>query len=98
MSGKGDPVRIVSPEGTTGPPPVGLAPPLRDITGARIAVLDNGKPNARLLLGTIAERVATDAGADVVLVTAKATAATPAEPEILRQLLAADLVVTGSAD
>jgi hypothetical protein len=47
---------------------------------------------------TIAERLATDAGAQVSLVTAKATAATPAEPEILQQLLAADLVVTGSAD
>jgi hypothetical protein len=92
------PIRIVSPEGATGPPPVRLAPARRELTGARIAVLDNGKPNARLLMTTIAERVAVDSGAELTLVTAKATAATPAEPEILQQLLAADLVVTGSAD
>ena len=91
-------IRIVSPEGSTGPPPVGLAPAVHDLTGKRIAVLDNGKPNARLLMTTIAERIATDTGAELALVTAKATAATPAEPEILQQLLAADLVVTGSAD
>ena len=92
------PVRIVSPEGTVGPPPVRLTPALPDLRGKRIAVLDNGKPNARLLMTTIAERIAEDTGAELSLVTAKATAATPAEPEILQQLLAADLVVTGSAD
>jgi len=91
-------IRIVSPEGSTGPPPVGLAPALGDLAGRRIAVLDNGKPNARLLMTAIAERIATDTGAEVAVVTAKATAATPAEPEILQQLLAADVVVTGSAD
>ena len=92
------PIRIVSPEGATAPPPVSLASGLHELAGARIAVLDNGKPNALLLMTTIAEQVATETGAEVSLVTAKATAATPAEPEILQQLLAADLVVTGSAD
>jgi len=92
------PIRIVSPEGGTAPPPVQLAPSFADLSGKRIAVLDNGKPNARLLMETIAERLAAGSGAQVSLVTAKATAATPAEPEILQQLLAADLVVTGSAD
>jgi hypothetical protein len=64
----------------------------------RIAVLENGKPNAELLLRTIAERLSARSDAEVVLVAAKATAATPAEPEILQQLAAADLVLTGSAD
>ena len=92
------PVRIVSPEGATAPPPLRLAPPIDDLAGRRIAVLDNGKPNARLLMTTIAERLAADTGAELALVTAKATAATPAEPEILQELRAADLVITGSAD
>jgi len=92
------PVRIISPVGLTGPAPARLAPPLASLAGRRIAVLDNGKPNALLLLTTIAEQLATRTDAEVALVTAKATAATPAEPEILQQLAAADLVVTGSAD
>ena len=92
------PVRILSPEGAKGPMPASLAPPFATLAGRRVAVLDNGKPNARLLLTTIAERIVTRGAAEVVLVTAKATAATPAEPEILQQLAAADLVVTGSAD
>jgi hypothetical protein len=92
------PVRIYSPEGGAGPVPARLAPPLATLAGRRVAVLDNGKPNARLLLTTIAERLVTRGAAGVALVTAKATAATPAEPEILQQLAAADIVVTGSAD
>ena len=92
------PVRIVSPEGAAGPAPAPLAAPLTSLAGCRIAVLDNRKPNAELLLRTIAERLSARAAAEVLLVAAKATAATPAEPEILQQLAAADLVLTGSAD
>ena len=92
------PVRIYSPEGTTGTAPVVVAPPLRSLAGRRIAVLDNGKPNALLLLTEIAQRLAARTSSELTLVTAKATAATPAEPEILQQLEAADVVLTGSAD
>lgn len=95
MSG---PVTVLSPEGDLAGAPSLLAQPVRVLTGRRIGVLDNGKPNARLLLTTIAERIAERTGAVVTLVTAKATAATPAEPEILQQLAASDIVVTGSAD
>lgn len=91
-------MRIVSPEGRVHEPRLPLAPARPDLTGARIAVLDNGKPNAARLMTEIARRVAARTAAEVALVVAKGTAATPAEPEILRQLEAADLVVTGSAD
>jgi hypothetical protein len=90
-------VRIVSPEGRVHVPPAPLAPS-PELVGCRIAVLDNGKPNAALLLTEIARRVAARTDAELSLVVAKGTAATPAEPEILQQLEAADLVVTGSAD
>ena len=90
-------VQILSPEGQVEVTKAALAPfPSGD--APRIAVLDNGKPNARRLLERVAERVAQRLDGSVMLVTAKSTAATPAEPEILRQLQAADLVVTGSAD
>jgi hypothetical protein len=91
-------VRLVSPEGRVHVPRAPLAPPLPDLRGKRIAVLDNGKPNAARLMTAIAQRVAARTDAELVLVIAKGTAATPAEPEILQQLEAADLVVTGSAD
>jgi hypothetical protein len=91
-------VRILSPEGEVVGAHRTLSEPLPVLAGAKVAVLDNGKPNARLLLQTIAQRLAARTGAQVVLVTAKATAATPAEPEILQELRAADLVLTGSAD
>ena len=91
-------MRIVSPEGQVHVPRAPLAPSVPDLAGCRIAVLDNGKPNAALLLTEIARRVAARTDAELALVVAKGTAATPAEPEILQQLEAADLVVTGSAD
>jgi hypothetical protein len=91
-------VRIVSPEGRVHVPSAPLAPAIPDLAGKRIAVLDNGKPNAARLMTEIARRAAERTDADLALVVAKGTAATPAEPEILQQLEAADLVVTGSAD
>ena len=92
------PVRVLSPEGSVATAPLVAAPSLSALGGQSIAVLDNGKPNARLLLTTIAERIAARTGATVALVTGKATAAEPAEPDILRQLEAAHVVITGSAD
>ena len=89
---------VLSPEGAVSPTPGALAAPLPTLAGRTIAVLDNRKPNARLLLTTVAERLAARTDATVALVTAKATAAEPADPEILRQLEAAHVVVTGSAD
>jgi hypothetical protein len=92
------PVRLLSPEGTIASAPTGAAGPVASLAGQPVAVLDNGKPNARLLLTTIVERLAARTNAVVSLVAAKATAAEPAEPDILRQLGAARVVVTGSAD
>jgi hypothetical protein len=89
---------MLSPEGHIASAPAVLAAPVTSLSGQPLAVLDNGKPNARLLLTTIAERLAVRTDAVVSLVAAKATAAEPAEPDILRQLAAARVVVTGSAD
>ncbi len=91
-------VRLVSPEGRVHVPRAPLAAPVPDLAGKRIAVLDNGKPNAALVMTEIARRIAERTAAEISLVVAKGTAATPAEPEILQQLEAADLVLTGSAD
>jgi hypothetical protein len=90
--------RILSPESPIGIPVASLARAPAVLAGQRIAVLDNRKPHARLLMETMARRVAERTNAELTIVTSKATAATPAEPEILQQLEAADLVITGSAD
>ena len=92
-------MQIISPEGAVGTAPRALAASPAVLTGLRVAVLDNGKPNARMLLERLADRLANRAGASVSLVVGKGTAATPAEPEILDALReGADLVLTGSAD
>lgn len=91
-------LRLVSPEGRVHEPRAPRAPGFTDLAGRRIAVLDNGKPNAALLMTEVARHIVERTAAELALVVAKGTAATPAEPEILQQLEAADLVLTGSAD
>jgi hypothetical protein len=91
-------IRLVSPEGRVHEPRAPRATAPADLAGMRIAILDNGKPNAARLMTEVARRVAARTDARLALVVAKQTAATPAEPEILQQLEAADLVLTGSAD
>jgi hypothetical protein len=69
------------------------------VAGLRIAVLENRKPNARLLLARLAEGVAARTGMRVSAVEAKVTAASPAAAELLANLrLRADVILTGSGD
>jgi hypothetical protein len=95
-------VRVYAPDGEPGPAPAGLAAPRSVLHGARVGVLDNGKPNAALLLTRVGEQLAARAGAELVLVTEKgsgANAATPCTPEVMALLTdRCDVVLTGSAD
>jgi hypothetical protein len=92
-------VRIHSPEGAIGRPEHALARSPDVLAGRRLAVLDNGKPGAELLLRRVAERIAERAGALFGGVRRKGSAATPCEEELLRELARdADLVLTGTAD
>ena len=92
-------LRIQSPEGAIGSAPGALALSPEVLAGLRVAVLDNGKPGAELLMGALAEQLAERTGARLVGVFQKGSAATPCEDELLAQLVeCADLVVTGTAD
>jgi hypothetical protein len=95
-------VRVFAPEGAVGAPRVQRAPALPVLAGLRIGVLDNEKPNARLLMVRVAERLASRTGAIVALVTDKgpgANAATPCTGETIERIgKEVDLVLTGSAD
>jgi hypothetical protein len=92
-------IRIASPVGAVAARVQTLAALPESLRGLRIAVLDNRKPNAQLLLQGIATGVARDAGMDVGVVTSKNNAAEPAAGEVLEKLrLSADVVITGSGD
>ena len=91
-------MEIYAPEGTLGTPPVSLAPPHPVLAGKRIGILDNLKPNAGLLLGRMAERIAERTGAVVTVVETK-NAAVAAPDQVLGRLTKeVELVLTGSAD
>jgi hypothetical protein len=97
--------QVYLPDSTPGPDPAALAPSPASLAGLRIAVLDNGKPNAALVMTRAAETLAARTGAHVALVTKKgprglsANAAIPMASDIRDRLLAqADVVITGTAD
>jgi hypothetical protein len=96
------PVEIYAPDGAIGRPSYALAPSPAVLTGLRVGVLDNGKPNARLIMARMAEQLASRTGASVTLVTDKGpghNAATACSDDVFALLAKeVDLVITGSAD
>jgi hypothetical protein len=93
-------IRIYAPDGEVGPAAVQRAASPELLRGLRLAVLDNGKPNADVLLGQLAQRLAERTGARYAGLRRKpGGAALPAEAELLAELAReADVVLTGSAD
>jgi len=90
-------VDLVSPTGTAAVAVKRLAARRASLTGCRIAVLDNSKPNAGALLGRVAELLVERADAASVLIWRKPGASHPAanHDEIAAT---ADVLLTGSAD
>ena len=73
--------------------------PLPPLQGRKVAILDNMKPNFRLLATLAAERLQAECGVAEVLHFDKPNAAVGARPETLDAIArSADLVLTGSAD
>lgn len=98
-------VPVYLPDSEPGPLTTGLAPSPASLRGLRIGVLDNGKPNADVVMVRAAEALAARTGATVSVITKKgplglsANAAIPLAPDRLEVLRAqADLVITGAAD
>ena len=83
--------RIYAPDGAVGPPPMRLGRVAPVLAGLRIGVLDNAKPNARLLMVRAAEQIARTApapGSRWSPTRARvSTAATPCTPEVFDQLV-----------
>jgi hypothetical protein len=97
--------KIFLPDSIPGPETVALATSLPSLAGIRIAVLDNGKPNANVVMTRAAETLAARVGATVSLVTKKgpggrsANAAIPCAEDIFERVVnESDVVITGAAD
>ena len=91
-------MQIYAPDGRVGAQPASLASAPELLTGRRIGILQNGKPNADVLLGHLAERVAERTGASVAFTESK-NAAVACEDQVLERLTKeVQVVLTGSAD
>ena len=98
-------ITVYAPDSEARPDRASLAASPASLTGLRLAVLDNGKPNAVTVMVRAAETLAARTGAVVSLVVKKgpggrsANAAIPCADDIFDRLLAeADIVITGAAD
>lgn len=92
-------MRILSPEGKVGARGVTLADSPEVLVGRRLAILDNGKPGAALLMQGVAGHLVERAQVELVGVHRKRTAATPCEDALLDEIAQeADVVLTGTAD
>ena len=96
---------VYLPDSEPGPEITTLAPSPASLAGLRIAVLDNGKPNADVVMTRAAQTLAARTGATVSVVTEKgpqgmsANAAIPMAADRFELLMAqADVVITGAAD
>jgi hypothetical protein len=88
---------VVTPLGTMVVAVKPLARRRPHLTGCRIGVLDNSKPNADVLLGRVAESLVARAGAVEIRRWRKPGASRPASN--LDEIAAAvDVLLTGSAD
>ena len=91
-------MQIYAPDGGVGPQPAALAPAPELLAGRRIGILQNGKPNADVLLARLASRVAERTGAEVGPTESK-NAALACEDQVLERLTKeVQVVLTGSAD
>jgi hypothetical protein len=92
-------ILVASPEGAVVHRRRRLADAPAALAGQRVAVLVNGKPNAGLLLSTVAEDLANKTGMALGPVLSKRSAAEPADAEVLDNLRrSAEVVLTGSGD
>ena len=90
-------MNVLSPLGTTADTVKSLARRRPSLAGLRIGVLDNSKPNADMLLGRVAERLAERAHGATVRRWQKPGASNPAL--MIDEIAgAADVVLTGSGD
>ena len=93
-----DRVLIHTPEGGVGEIPATGAASIPVLTGKKIGLLDNRKPNANIVLEHVADRLAARMGTEVVRRDDK-NAAIPCEDQVLEGIAKeVEIVLTGTAD
>jgi len=90
-------MNVLSPLATADSVVRALARRRRSLAGLRIGVLDNSKPNAGVLLGTVAELLAARATGTTIQRWTKPGASIPSA-QIDEIVANADVLLTGSAD
>ena len=90
--------RVYAPEGRVRGVAESLALSVRALEGKRLGILDNTKPNARVLLEAMARHLTETAGCDVVLIETKNAALAAPDQVMGRLTKEVELVLTGSAD
>ncbi|MEO0492827.1 MAG: hypothetical protein AAF081_05370 [Actinomycetota bacterium] len=89
---------IHTPEGGVGEIPTTGAASIPVLTGKKIGLLDNRKPNANIVLEHVAARLATRTGTTVVRRDDK-NAAIPCDDQVLEGIAKeVEVVLTGTAD
>jgi len=92
-------MRIVDPVGSSAAQAKTLAARPSSLEGATIALLDNSKPNAGVLLERAGALLAARGGARAVKAWSKPAASTGATPALLQEIAAsARVALTASAD
>jgi hypothetical protein len=92
-------ILVASPEGAVVRRGGRLAAAPAALAGNRVALLVNGKPNAGLLLSSLAEHLVNTTGMRLGPVLGKRSAAEPADADVLDNLRrSAEVVLTGSGD
>jgi hypothetical protein len=76
---------------------VTLAPRLDTFEGKRAGILDNGKPNAGVVMLAVAERLRTTYGVADIVKREKPVAGPPS-PQVLEDLARCDFALVGSSD
>ena len=95
MSAEG--IRLYDPTAEPRAVAATLAPRLQSLAGKRVAILDNGKPNAGTLMLAVTKILQERYGVGEVVKREKPIAGPPA-PEILAALSECDFALVGSAD
>jgi hypothetical protein len=92
-------MRIVDPIGISAATAKALAARPRSLEGVTIALLDNSKPNAGVLLERVGALLAARGGARAVRAWSKPGSSTGASPAVIEEIAAAARVaLTASAD
>ena len=92
------PITVLDPTPGRAPRAARLAPPLRTLAGARIALLDNGKVNVDRFLDHVETILRAEHGVADVVRGRKPNMSAPAPPELLAELTGCAALVSAVGD